>query len=185
MQDNKSTLHRLIIAVVALIGLAVSIVCLVWRLNKNLSVHSFVLVGIYYAFVFYYGTVGYKKPHGKLVRYLMMILAVYVAYSTTIMVERWDIGGIILTSGTIAAVFIGYIAGRLNKFKKNIFWAVVVTGLLLVKSFWPINVNLNVYTLFVLDRTMPLFMWATVMFIYFFRYREHKTAGITADSEEE
>lgn len=28
-------------------------------------------------------------------------------------------------------------------------------------------------------------MWATVMFIYFFRYKEHKLAGETADTDDE
>ena len=32
---------------------------------------------------------------------------------------------------------------------------------------------------------MPLFMWATVMLIYFLRYKGHKIAGITADEEDE
>ena len=119
-----------------------------------------------------------------MIRYLLLILAVYVAYSITIMVERWDISGIIFTASNLAAVFIAYIAGRLNKVSKNIVWAVVITVLLLIKSFWPIEDNLSVYALFVLDRTMPLFMWATVAFIYFFRYKEHKQAGIEADLDE-
>ena len=185
MQDKKNQIYRLIDAVIALVGLAVSIISFVWRMNNALSIQSFSLVAVYYGFVFYYGVHGYKKPHGNLVRYLMLILAVYIAYSITITVERWDISGIIFTASNLAAVGIAYMAGRLNKYKKNIVLAVIVTVLLLIKTFWPIEANLSVYTFFVLDRTMPLFMWATVMFIYFFRYAEHREAGITADSEEE
>ena len=184
MQDKKTTIYRLVIAVIALVGLAVSIASFIWRLNNALPIRSFVLAAVYYGFVFYYGIYGYQKPHGNMIRYLLLILAVYVAYSITIMVERWDISGIIFTASNLAAVFIAYIAGRLNKVSKNIVWAVVITVLLLIKSFWPIEDNLSVYALFVLDRTMPLFMWATVAFIYFFRYKEHKQAGIEADSDE-
>ena len=185
MDNKKTNLHRLIVAIVALVGLAVSIISFVWRLNNSLSIRSFALAAVYYGFVFFYGIYGYKKPHGNMIRYLLLILAVYIAYSITIMVERWDISGMIFTASNLAAVFIAYMAGRLNKYKKNIAVAVVVTILLLIKTFWPIDANLGVYTFFVLDRTMPIFMWATVMFIYFFRYFEHRQAGIAADSEDE
>lgn len=184
MQTNKNTIHRIIVAITALIGLAVSIVCFIWRLNNLVSIRSFILVAIYYGFVFYYGISGYKKPHGNMVRYLLLILAFYIASSIIIMVERWDVSWVIFAASNFAAVFIGYMAGRLNKFKKNIVLAVIISVLLLIKSFWPVE-ELNFYSLFVLDRTMPVFMWLTVMLIYFFRYNEHKLAGMSADSEEE
>ena len=186
MENKKNNLQRLIITVVALIGAAVSVVCFIWRLNNLVSIRSFFLIAIYYGFVLYYGIYGYKKPHGNMVRYLLLILAVYIAYSITIMVGRWDISWIVFTASNLAAVFIGYIAGRLNKYKKNAVWAVIITALLLVKSFWPIETTgLNFYVFFVLDRTLPLFMWATVMFIYFFRYSEHKSAGVSYDAQRE
>ena len=185
MQENKNTLHRLIVAIVALIGLAVSIFSFVLRLNNALPIRSFALAAVYYGFVFFYGIYGYKKPHGNMVRYLLLILAIYIAYSITIMVERWHISGIIFSASTIVAVLIGYMAGRLNKYTKNIVLVAVISVLLLIKCLWPLDASLNVYPLFELDRTMPLFMWLTVMFIYFFRYKEHKLAGKEADSEDE
>lgn len=85
----------------------------------------------------------------------------------------------------ICAVLIGYMAGRLNKVKKNVVVTVIVTAMLLIKCFWPVDGGgLNFYPLFILDRTMSLFMWATVVFICFFCYREHKQAGIEADTED-
>lgn len=38
---------------------------------------------------------------------------------------------------------------------------------------------------FVLDRTLPLLMWITVVLIYFFRFSAHKQAGLEADVEED
>ena len=185
MQEKNNTLQRLIVALVALAGLAVSIASFIWRLNNYVSIKSFILVAIYYGFIFYYGIYGYKKPHGNMVRYLLLILAFYIAASVIVLVERWDVHWIIFAASNFAAVLIGYMAGRLNKVKKNIVVAIIVSVLLLVKSFWPIQgVDLNVYSLFVLDRTMPIFMWITVGLIYFFRYSEHKQAGIEADTEE-
>ena len=117
-----------------------------------------------------------------MVRYLFLILAVYIAASV-IITERWEVSWIVVASSNFAAVFIGYISGRLQKFKKNICWAVIISVLLLIKSFWPITCA-NDYALFVLDRTMPLFMWLTAFLIYFLRYKEHKQAGLLADAED-
>lgn len=184
MDNKKSVLYRVIIGIFALIGLAVSIVCFIWRLDNAVPIRSFILVAVYYGFVFYYGILGYKKLHGNMIRYLLLILAVYVALSIVVLVYRWEITWIILAASNLAAVFIAYMAGRLNKVKKNIVVTVIVSLLLLVKSFWPLSVpGLTSDALFILDRTMPLFMWITVVLIYFFRYKEHKRAGIEADTE--
>lgn len=173
----------MLIALVALAGLAVSIFCFIWRLNNDVSIRSFILVALYYCFILYNGVHGYKLPHGNLVRYLFLTLAIYIAASIIIMVERWDISWIVVAASNFAAVLIGYMAGRLQKVKKNIIVAAIVSVLLLVKSFWPVE-GLNFNALFVLDRTMPLFMWVTVVLIYFFRYNEHKQAGLLADAED-
>ena len=186
MAENKNTVHRIIVALVALVGLAVSIVSFIWRLNNFVSIRSFILVAVYYGFVFYYGVYGYKKPHGNMVRYLFLILAFYISISIIIMVERWDISWVILLTSNFSSILIAYMAGRLNKFKKNIFLSILIFLLLIMKSFWPVEgAHFNAYPLFVLDRTMPIFMFITVLLIYFFRYKEHKIAGIEEDAEEE
>lgn len=184
MENKKNTMHRVIVAIFALIGLAVSVVCFIWRIQNYVSIRPFILVGIYYAFVFYYGISGYKKPHGNMIRYLLLILAFYIASTIIVMVERWDIPWVMFAASNFAAVLIAYMAGRLNKMKKNIVIAVIISVLLLVKSFWPVSgMSLNGYSLFVLDTTMPIFMWITVALIYFFRYYEHREAGIEEDLE--
>ena len=68
--------------------------------------------------------------------------------------------------------------------QKNIIVVVLATALLAVKSFWPVAEQNNNFV-FVLDRTLPLLMWATVVLIYFFRFSAHKEAGLQADAEED
>lgn len=184
MQKQKNTLQTIIVALITLAGLAASVFCLVWRLQNAIPAFSYVLIGIYYACIFFYAIVGYKRPHGNTIRYLLLILAFYVAASTIVTNERWGISWIIMAAGNFAAVLIGYMAGRLQKVKKNIIVVVLTTALLAVKSFWPVAGQNNDFV-FVLDRTLPLLMWATVVLIYFFRYSAHKNAGAEADAEEE
>ncbi len=76
-------------------------------------------------------------------------------------------------------------AGRLNKFKKNIIVAVIVAVLLLAECFWPVKIpGVEADALFFLDRSLPVFMWLTTMSIYFFRYKEHTEAGLADKTEE-
>lgn len=186
MKDKKNNLQRILVAFVALLGFTVSIVCFIWRLDNNVSIRSFILAAVYYCFIFVYGFYAYKTPHGNMVRYLLLTLALYIAFSIVVMDSRWSIPWFVIAASNFAAVLIAYMAGRLNKVKKNIIVAAIVSVLLLVKSFWPVETpGINADAMFILDRTMPIFMWLTVVMIYFFRFKEHKQAGITADSEEE
>ncbi|MBQ4208215.1 MAG: hypothetical protein II621_07925 [Clostridia bacterium] len=184
MQKQKNMLQTIIVALVALAGLAASVFCLVWRLQNAIPAFSYVLIGTYYLCILYYGIAGYKTPHGNTIRYLLLILAFYIAASIIVMIERWEISWIIVAASSFAAVSIGYMAGRLQKVKKNIIVVVLATALLAVKSFWPVAEQNNNFV-FVLDRTLPLLMWATVVLIYFFRFSAHKEAGLQADAEED
>ncbi len=180
-------LQRAIVVLLSLAGIAVCIVSIFWRIDNYISIRSFIVVGIYYCLVFYYGVYGYKIPHGNLVRYLMLILAAYNIFNVTVSIYRWyKLPWVVLVAGNLAAMFIAYMAGRLNKFKKNIIVAVIVTALLLTECFWPVKIpGVEADALFFLDRSLPLFMWLTTMSIYFFRYKEHTKAGLTDKAEQD
>lgn len=54
--------------------------------------------------------------------------------------------------------------GSLNTF------AFIVTALLLAECFWPYKIpGVEADALFFPDRSLPVFMWLTIMSIYFFR----------------
>ena len=182
MEKRKGLLQRAIVILISLAGIAVCITSIFWRMDNFISPRSFIVVGIYYCLVFYYGVYGYKIPHGNLVRYLMLILAAYNVFNVTVSIYRWyKLPWVVLVAGNLAAMFIAYMAGRLNKFKKNIIVAVFVTVLLLVECFWYVKIpGVEISVLYYLDRCLPIFMWLTIMSIYFFRYHEHTEAGLSA-----
>jgi len=188
MDEQKSgKLNAVIIALVAVIGFIVALISFIWRLNSHIPAVLFAWVCVYYGFVLYYGVRGYKKPHGNMVRYLMLILAVYIAAATITPIYSFSASWPIVLSSMYAVLFMAYMAGRLNKVKKNRYVAILVTVLLLVRCFWPMElpdaygmVNLS----YVLDRLSPLFMWLTTVLIYFFRYHEHREAGLAVDGKD-
>ena len=186
MKKGKGILQRFIVVLLSLAGIAVCVTSIFWRMDNYISVRSFIVVGIYYCLVFYYGIYGYKIPHGNLVRHLMLILAAYNVFNVTVSIYRWyKLPWVVLVAGNLAAMFIAYMAGRLNKFKKNIIVAVIVAALLLAECFWPFKIpGVEADALFYLDRSLPLFMWLTIMSIYFFRHKEHTVAGLEDKNEE-
>ena len=181
MEKGKNIPQLIIVVLLSLAGIATCIISIFWRMDNYISVRSFIVVGVYYCLVFFYGIYGYRIPHGNLVRYLMLILAAYSVFNVTVSIYRWyKLPWIVLVAGNLAAVFIAYMAGRLHKVKKNIIVAVIVTALLLVNSFWPVKIpGVDVNAFFFLDRSLPIFMWLTTMSIYFFRYKEHTEAGLS------
>jgi len=182
-QQNRKA-NAVIIACVAIIGFAVSVVSFVWRINSQIPTLLFGWVCVYYGFVLYYGIKGYKKPHGNMVRYLMLILAVYIGASVITTIYTLHASWPIVLASIFAAMFMAYMAGRLNKVKKNKPVALFVTVMLLFRFLEQPTMSGADTALFVLDRCSPLFMWLTIVLIYFYRFREHKEGGLATDVDD-
>ena len=185
-QENR---RQWIVWLIALIGFIVSVIDFIGRMQNGQSVFVFVLVALFYVFALYYGLKGYQTPHGNTVQILMLTLAVYVALSVIVPDKRW--GGlpwIILLANSLAAVFMGFMAGRLNKVGENRITAVLVTVFLLIRCLWfleDFNMTGADVTRFVLDRSLALFMWIVLVLIYLFRYEKHRETGRSADNKPE
>ncbi len=185
-QPKDRKLNAVLIVLIAIAGFTVSLISLFWRQNSGMTVFVFIEESVYYLFVFYYAVWGYKIPHGNLLRYLMLLLAVVTAVSIhQMLLDYPELPWPVLLSSNVAAVLIGYMAGRLHKVKKNIIVVAIVTILLLIRCFWPIKQQYSALSVFsVLDRSTTLFTWITIMAIYFFRYKEHKEAGLLTDEKD-
>lgn len=184
-EEGKKNSHLLVVGI-SLIGYIVSIISFIWRVNSRIPALVFIWITVFYCFVLYYGTRGYQKPHGNLVRYLMLIFAVYIAASLITEINGWAAPWPIALSGSFAAMTITYMAGRLNKIQKNRYVAGLSLLLLLVRCCWFLErpgLSGADMALFILDRCQALFMWLTIVLIYFSRYHDHREAGIAVDEE--
>lgn len=180
MKKDKKALQLIVVVLTSLTGIIFGVISVFWRLDNYISPYPLIVAGIYYCIVFYYGFRGYKTPHGNLVRYLMLILSIYIIAAIAVSIYRWyKLPWVVLLAGNLGAMSIAYMAGRLNKFKKNIIVSVIVSVLLVTECFWQFKIpGVKVDALFYIDRSLPIFMWLTIMSIYFFRYHEHKKAGL-------
>ncbi|MBQ6402349.1 MAG: hypothetical protein IJI27_00435 [Oscillospiraceae bacterium] len=174
-----------IVWIAGIVSVIVSVLALVGKLRAHQSALVFIWVGVFYALALYYGLKGYQRPHGNMVQALMLIFAFFIASTIIAPDQRWGVlPWIVLFSNNLAAVFSGYMAGRLQKAEENRITAAIVGLLLFVRCLWflenPVMPGPDVLP-FLLARGQALLMWLTLVLIYFYRYQEHREAGLTVE----
>lgn len=127
----------------------------------------------------YYTLIGYKKPHGNLLRYCMFAFAFLLVIEMVSFVNMSSQINMMLN--LTAALLMAYMAGRLNKFDKNKYIIILILILLAFSVFISpmgsasgagkdaLRGSLMGITIFVL--------WLALSFVYTVRYKDHKDAG--------
>jgi len=136
-----------------------------------------------YGLVFYYIIHGYRKPNGKLMKCIILCFALSLFHNYndfSSIVRSWfsPVSEYVSFSGHdfmrkaygelalfVAAVFLGYMAGRLHKVKNNIPILILVGVALLIRLFLA-NYGWYLYS-------SDLSLWITISTIYLMRYRLH------------
>ena len=172
---KKGTTIGLIISaalcVVALVGEIMSFV----RLN-NSNPQAIIFVCLRIVIVMgtiVYTLVGYKKPHGNMLRATLFIFAGFLG--TVALTAYNGINGFL---SMVAAITVSYIAGRLNKIEKNRILLVIV-GVLLLSGQIAEIIHANSQNAFVaINILLPLIIFTALAFSYTARYEQHKAAGL-------
>jgi len=135
-----------------------------------------------YLLIAYYGLWGYKKLHGNLLKYLMLVYGFCLL--PFIVINTSDIQIMLLV---ITIILISFMAGRLYKFKENRIIAVIVivlcVSLFIEQIFDPASIaskeasktgNLMAY----FRPLNRIVQWLAICVAYFSRYALHKEAGL-------
>jgi len=149
-----------------------------------LSSFSFILTHvvpfIVYAALAVYVVVYYRKPHGNLLRYTMLFYALMLTIWSLSQDANDTSCAYILP---VAAVLVGYLSGRLNKIKKNVWWMGVVAVLLLCYGILGFAVS-DISFLGKLSYAFSaLLEWLALCFAYLSRFDKHKQAGEAVEVE--
>lgn len=155
------------------------LIAMIIFLSQNLSRLNFMLLSlIQFALAAYYACYGYKKPHGNLMRYLLLL---YAATTGIMLIMRAETQGTLYNVTYIAVIILStYMAGRLNKYKQNL----IISLILLVINFvnvYPFlndlisNGGLSFVSLF--GAIGPIVVWLAIAGAYLTRYKLHKQAG--------
>jgi len=166
-----------------LLGICVLLIAFVFAMEIYLAVSCADLFTVFIfavfdcvsLFVLYYILAGYKKPHGNMLRYLML------AFAFAIILDVSKSEGIPFYAPLRAATvfLIGYIAGRLNKINQNkvlmsiVFALIFAAGCIVAKTIPTRSVIINIA--YFLDAIL----WLVICSAYLVRCWEHKEAGLT------
>lgn len=150
---------------------------------NRIPVFRLCIIILGYLLVLYYTFIGYRTPHGNLLRYLILGFGILLILtgssyalvtqpdpaeavnelkvsSTNMMADLLILGLCILLSG--------YIAGRLNKFEQNKYLFTLVLILLIVRVFFSSN-NQTI----ILSDFNEVILWFDISCAYFARINQH------------
>ncbi|GEM_PF-3622534 len=135
---------------------------------------AYVVPILIYLLLAVYVLVEYRKPHGNLLRVTMLAYALMLAIWSAAQGE--SAGCVYILPCT--SVIIAYLSGRLNKIKKNVWWAAVAALFLIGYGIMQITMAEVEFNVLKCAHALgALLQWVTLMLAYFSRFEEHKQAG--------
>lgn len=160
------------IMILAIINIAIEINGIIKPYTPSLRLKSILNILISLGTV-YYATVEYKKPHGNLLKYLMLLFAVSILIKTTFTESK----PATIAINIINMAIIAYMSGRLDRFRKNTYLALFVAALFFAKGLITItSKNTITFTKFI-GSFEALIIWETIVASYITRYKVHIEAG--------
>ncbi len=132
--------------------------------------------------LFYYTLFGYKKPHGNLLKYLMIIYAMSLLSELYMAVKFNEYLNVCILS--LSMLFIGYISGRLHKINENCFLAILILILqLLIPVFVLLNGTSKPSLLMWIVIATPAVIWLSLTCACLVRFEQHREAGLKDEKE--
>ncbi len=167
---KKHLTGSIVCGILTAFGIVSSIVSLaggvkgIWTVSDVMSLAVSALIG-YYAFV------GYRKPHGNLLKTIIVIstvIPIIAVYQYARLGLPWR--------AIIATIGIGlccYVAGRLHRVKQNIIFMSIVLALRIVAVILCLRDGILTIGTFT-----HIIIWIDIFVAYVLRYKEHKEAGL-------
>ena len=127
----------------------------------------------------FYMFAGYKLPHGNLLRYLFIIVALEALFSFW---NKFSLAEKIFETDELLMllemVIVAYVAGRLNKFKKNILLLCIALLLVAIPCYHAAMALPTTYAIEIITPFDKPIILLTLIVSYIARYTEHHEAGL-------
>jgi len=155
----------IICGILTAFGIVASIISLI---NGSGSAHIWlsddIILLVLSVLIGYYAFIGYKKPHGNLLKYIILI-----SNLVGLQVINEGLGLLIVVETGIRC----YAAGRLERVKENLILLILLTACDVGLTIW-----LAVSNALTVGVVAALVVWLDICVAYFLRYKEHKEAGL-------
>jgi len=177
MEKKKQNVLLIIMGVLILM----EIVLVVIDFSEFIAVHVCMMATL--LFTALYGFIFYKKPHGNMLKYAMLIFAISNILSSMVSLQNFSQSLFVsIALSVLSSAVVCYGAGRLNRIKQNkILFPIICVVYFVVSILWfaecPADYHTSVLSDARLFSTPTIFL--TLMIAYFVRYKEHKEAGIS------
>lgn len=149
-------------------------------LNQGITWRRCLRLGIY-VFLCWYSIIGYKKPHGNLLKYLFLAFDCFVLatvahileYNTADMPTHAVIRVLLYC---VVAVIVPYMAGRLDRTKENRILGTIVFVCLFITAV--LNIIFSQSSGNFLSSMNTTILGLAILTSYMIRYKQHKEAGL-------
>jgi len=172
--ENKTTKNLLltIMGILILIELVLGIIIFENPLLDSVSLIPLVFVALY-------GFWLYKKPHGNMLKYAILIAGVTnILVACSLIKEGLSMGEQI--ARVIVSVILVYVAGRLNRIDQNKYFLPIAFAIQFICDLIDyISYSAMFESIYRLTWFTAPIMILTLMIAYLVRYKEHKEAGLT------
>lgn len=181
--SNKNLLPKVVVLVLGILSIVMSVVRLLESFDPKEIINIVLMI-----LVLYYMFIGYKKPHGDLLRYLFIGEALFATFCF------WHVGAVMMPDRALSwhdacvlasILLLTYVSGRLNKFDENILLLVLSLSLSLIADIamsTTILVSLPIDDIKELAALLAPFgkdiMIIALGISYVSRYKDHKEAGL-------
>ena len=180
---KKSTKTGLMISLIlVLLGIIYSVYTLITGfIGRPVGIQLHIgIVFLEYILVAFYALIGYKKPHGNILKYTMFAFVLLCMYEF-LMPGRPITANIEYIANAcigLAAVMIAYMSGRLDRVDQNKLIMIIV-GVMFVASIILMGLIHESFSWdsFVRSLSLPI-CWAALCLAYTARFEEHKAAGL-------
>lgn len=120
----------------------------------------------------YYASYEYKKPHGNLLKYIMMLFAISIMLKIVLTESKPNN----VALSIICMAIVAYMSGRLDRYRKNTYLAIFVAGLFFAKSITILSTGtISLGKFFSSFET--LIIWVAIFAAYVARFKIHIEAG--------
>ena len=148
------------------------------RVSGSLPFNQIVNI-VMFAVTIYYVCYSYKKPHGNLMRYLILSSAVFSAVKSIISTAEYPI--YLCATNYLMIILKSYMAGRLDHYKQNIVTSMLILACYCVAAFYYISICIQIGRLnfvSVMSCLGSITIWLAIAASYIIRYKPHKDAGL-------
>lgn len=178
---NLNIFESICILIVMLFVLLGTINALLDAINQGITWRRLLRLCIY-LFLCWYAVIGYKKPHGNLLKYLFLAFDCFVLGTITHILEYntadMPINVVIrILLYCVVAVIIPYMAGRLDRINENKILGGIVLICLLSTAILNMIFSQSSGNFF--SSMNSTILGLAVLSLYVVRYKKHKEAGLT------